>query len=253
MGESFRALCSDFYVNQKLTVKMDLPRSRETVLDLFERVRKQFPAMHGFRRYKDELALESSQADAPHRWMAMRSNSIRTGTVNPMSMEEAYALHTHVLEAAPAYLSISPLDVESMELLYGFDLLASGNHDAIVFDALIPGSPLSALMEIPGATPTDCQPVIGLTIRGSGGAKTDAEVYFEVKTRGPHGQPRDMDAPPEPISIYLILRKFGPFADVKDLPLALASLARHGEDLVENRLVPGLLVPIREAIATGNA
>lgn len=253
MGESFRALCSDFYVNQKVTVKMDLPRSRETVLDLFERVRKQFPAMQGFRRYKDELALESPQSDVPHRWMAMRNNSIRTGTVNPDTLEDAYALHAHVLEAAPSYLSISPLDVESMELLYGFDLMATGNHDAIVFDALIPGSALSALTDIHGATPTDCQPVIGLTM----GARGDFEVYFEVKTRGPHGQGRDPEASSgggaEPISIYLILRKFGPFGDVRDLPAALRTLARHGEELVERRLVPGLLVPIREAIASGNS
>ena len=28
MSDSFRALCSDFYINQKLPVKMDLPRPR---------------------------------------------------------------------------------------------------------------------------------------------------------------------------------------------------------------------------------
>ena len=27
MGESYRALCNDFYVNQKLQVKLDLPKS----------------------------------------------------------------------------------------------------------------------------------------------------------------------------------------------------------------------------------
>ena len=52
MGDSYKALCSDFYINQKLTVKMDLPRSRETVLEFFERVRKQFPQMNQFRRYR---------------------------------------------------------------------------------------------------------------------------------------------------------------------------------------------------------
>ena len=34
MSESYRALCSDFYVNLKLGVKMELPRGRDTVLEL---------------------------------------------------------------------------------------------------------------------------------------------------------------------------------------------------------------------------
>jgi len=57
MSESYKALCSDYYVNLKLQLKLELPRNRETVLDLFERVRKQFSSMSSFRRYKDELAL----------------------------------------------------------------------------------------------------------------------------------------------------------------------------------------------------
>jgi hypothetical protein len=35
MADSYRALCSDFYVNLKLNLKLDLPRERQTVLDLF--------------------------------------------------------------------------------------------------------------------------------------------------------------------------------------------------------------------------
>lgn len=248
MSESYRALCTDFYVNLKVALKMELPRTRETVLDFFERTRRQFTAMNQFRRYRDELALESVQADAPHRWLALRASNIRAGCVNPDALPDAYALHKHVLETSPAYLSVSPLDVEYIELLYGFDLAAHGNHDAIVLDALIPGSPLSAILEIHGATPIDCQPVVGLSL----GERGDTEVYFEVKTRSANQPPREGE-PGEPISIYLTLRKFGPYTDPKELPAALAALAAQGEDLVEHRVVPGLLVPIREAIASGNS
>jgi len=248
MSESYRALCTDFYVNMKLTVKMELPKTRETVLDFFERTRRQFGAMNQFRRYRDELALESPQTDAPHRWLSLRSSTVRSGCVNAPTLEDAYALHRHVLETAPAYLSISPLDVDFVELLYGFDLAAPGNHDAIVLEALIPGSPLSALLEIPGASPIDCQPVVGLSLGGKG----EVEVYFEVKTRSSNHPNRDPEAG-DPISIFLTLRKFGAFADVKELPGAIAELAHHGEELVERRVVPGLLVPIREAIASGNS
>lgn len=248
MSESYRALCSDFYVNLKLAVRMDLPRTRETVLDLFERVRRQFPHMNAFRKYKDELALESPQGEMPHRWLAVRANSVRSGVVNPGDTDEGYALHRHVLDVAPTYMSIPALDVDHVELLYGFDLAASGNHDAIVMDALIPGSPLAALLDIPNTTPVDCQPMVGLSL----GKRGDTEVYFEVKTRNTSGSaPRDPDGP-EPISIYTTIRKFGPFADTKDLPAAFAKLTKIGEDLIEHRVVPGLIVPIREAIASGN-
>lgn len=245
MSESFRALCSDLYVNQKLTVKLDLPKSRETVLEMFERVRRQFPAMNSFRKCRDELALESPQSDAPHRWLAMRSNSLRSGTVNPQTMEEAYALHSAVLKIAPLYLSVSALDVESVELLYGFDLMAPGNHDAIVFDALLAGSPLGSLLAMPGVTAVECQPVIGIQLGNAEGI----EAHFEVKTRGRSSREGE---PFEPISIYLILRKSGPVNTVEDLPGILETLAQHGEELVERRLVPGLLMPIRDAIASGS-
>ncbi len=248
MSESYQALCSDFYVNQKLVLKMELPRTRETILDLFERLRRQFPAMNSFRRFRDEFALESPQTAMPHRWAALKGNHVRSGTVNPPNMAEAYALHQTVLEVAPSYLSISPLDIDHVELLYGFDLAAGGNHDSIVLEALIPGSPLAALLEIPGATPIECQPMIGLSL----GEKQGLEVFFEVRTRPPHGPPRDPEAG-DPISVFLTLRKFGPVNDVKDLPGILGQLAKQGEELVQQRVIPGLLVPIREAIASGNA
>ncbi len=248
MSDSFKALCSDFYVNQKLQVKMDLPRSRETVLDLFERVRKQFPGMSQFRRYRDELALESPHRDGSHQWLAIRNNNVRSGSVNPTSPSDGYSLHTHVLEAAPFYLNISALDIEYVELLYGFDLLAAGNHDAIVFDALFARSPLGSLADIPGSTPADCQPLVGFALPG----RDNVQAHFEVKTHPTgHGGPRDPEAPPEPISVYLTVRRFGVVKDIKDLPEVLRALATRGEELVESRVVPHILTPLREAIHSG--
>ena len=56
----------------------------------------------------------------------------------------------------------------------------------------------------------------------------------------------------DPISVYLTLRKFGAVSDTKELPAILARLAHQGEELVEHRALL-MLVPIREAIASGNA
>ena len=51
MATSYGALCTDFYVNQKLALKMDLPSDRETILHLFDRVKKTVPNMNRFHRY----------------------------------------------------------------------------------------------------------------------------------------------------------------------------------------------------------
>ncbi|MGD9790674.1 MAG: hypothetical protein AB7Q00_12245 [Phycisphaerales bacterium] len=249
-SDSYKALCTDFYVNQKLNVKLELPKTRETVLEFFERIRRQFSHMASFRRFRDELALESPQSDMPHRWLACRAANIRSGCVNPATLAEGYALHKSVLSLAPVYLSVTALDVDYIELMYGFDLAAGGNHDAIVLEALIPGSPLATLLDVPGAMPIDCQPMIGFAL----GRPGDLEVHFEVKTRpSPSSQPKDPADGQDPISVYLTLRKFGPVNDVADLPKIFDKLSGIGEELLETRVVPGLLLPIREAIASGNA
>ena len=248
MSDSFKALCSDFYVNQKLCVKMDLPRSRETVLDMFERVRRQFPHMGLFRRYREELALESAQSDTPHRWLAVRTNNIRSGVVDPVSLEEGYSLHKHVLEVAPYFLNISALDIDYIELLFGFDLAAPGNHDAIVAEALLAGSPLAAALDVPGTNIIDCQPIAGFAY----GQRGELEIHFEIKTRSTSANPQNADSI-EPISVYLTLRRFGAVPDLKDLAMVFTQLCARGEELVESRVVPTLLTRLRDVISSGSA
>jgi hypothetical protein len=249
MVESYRAYCSDSYVNQKLNLKLDLPRGRETVLSMFERLRREYPAMTQFRRAGEELELDTSPDHSPQRWVSIRSSCVRSGVVNPPTLSEGYALHRSLLELTPYFLSISPLDVDYLELLYGFDLAARGNHDAIVADALFDRSPLASLLEIPDAEPSDCQPLIGLRYKGlDRGA--DVEAYFEVKTR-PVPTLAHTDAERDPLSVYLTLRRHGPFADLKHLGEALDVLRVLGETLVHERVVPMLLAPLHDAIGSG--
>ena len=159
MTTSFGALCTDFYVNQKLALKMDLPSDRETILHMFDQVRKAVPAMRSFRRYDGELALESSRKESEYQWLALRRTSIRTGHVNPTDLQSAYAMHKLILELAPYHLTISPLDVDYLELLLGFDLECKSNHDQVVFDALYNQSPVYKLSSVRGGVMTDCQPI----------------------------------------------------------------------------------------------
>lgn len=244
MATSFGALCTDFYVNQKIAVKMDLPSDRETILHLFDRVRSDQPSMKRFKRFTDELSLESSRRDGAYRWLALRANSIRTGHVNPDSLDQAYDLHRLLLRLAPYNLSVSPLDVDYTELMFGFDLEAKANHNEIVYDALYADTPLGQFVDATGGKPTDIQPIFGVTVT----EKCDIQAFFEVKTNTSTSQIRSDKYRTEPISIFLTLRKTGPIDSPDELLENFETLTGHCERLAHDRLVPDLLMPISRAI-----
>jgi len=244
MATSFGALCTDFYVNSKLGLKMDLPTDRDTVLHLFDRVRAEAPAMDRFRRYDDEFALESPRRDGEYQWLALRQRSVRAGHVNPETMDGAFVLHKALLELAPYYLALSPLDVDYFELLLGFDLDCKANHNQIVHEALLQDTPLGALIDAGGHRPIDLQPVLGTALDD----RCRLQAYFEVKTRTSLGQIRADRYRTEPISIFLTIRRMGPIDKVDDLPAWLSELRRDAERLATEKLVPHLLNPISRAI-----
>ena len=144
--EPLAGLCSDYYINQKIALTMDVPEGRESVLDLFGRLKKEFPTLEKLRRYESEYALESADIDGTYSWVALRQTTLRSGTVNPHELDEAYRLHRSVLEIAPYFLSVSPLDLDHLELVFGFDFEADRDRDEIVFEALLADSPLADLV-----------------------------------------------------------------------------------------------------------
>ncbi len=255
MATSYGALCSDFYVNCKLSVKMDLPAERETVLHLFDRVRKSEPSMDRFRRYENELLLESSRRDAEYRYLSMRRTSVRSGHANPQDMADAYRFHRVILDVAPHYLTISPLDIDYVELMFGFDLECEGNHDAVVFEALFADTPMANLMRLPDSVadesqvkPLDVQPVFGAALNASG----DLQAFYEVKTRTRNRRGQATRYQDEPLSIFLTLRKYGPVDHLSDIRAIFDTMKDQAETLATERLVPDLLTPIaRQIISMG--
>ncbi|MEO0512132.1 MAG: hypothetical protein AAF108_04465 [Planctomycetota bacterium] len=251
---SARALVNDAYVNLKLLLKLDVPEQRETLLDLFDRVKRFDKSMDQFKRYEDELALETAPTVQPYRWLAIRQRNIRCGVVNPETPAQATALHRHLLEVAPFYLSISPLDVECVEVLFGLDLAAPGNHDQIVFDALHAGprsGPLAALLDAERVI--DCQPMVGFECRPEDdGPPIEAHVEVKTRSRAPR-RGEDVPGPEpsgstEPISVYLIVRHTSGITDVSTLPAVYDRLVRAGAELLDDRVLPRIIVPLREEI-----
>jgi hypothetical protein len=84
--------------------------------------------------------------------------------------------------------------------------------------------------------------VVGVSLRDG------TEAYFEVKTRAGEARRERTD---EPISVYLTLRRHGPIDELKELSRTFKSLTAHGEELVETRVLPILVNPIRNGIVSG--
>jgi len=274
---SFEAVCNALHVNLRLALKLDLPQDRETVLQLFERLRKECPTLKRLRRFKKELVLESDPIGLPEdgddadgrsgrmggdyggggedaaaigqQWVALRAKDIRAGVLNPRDPEEAYRLHRAVLEIAPYYLSLSPIDLDYVELMYAFDLMSGGNHDLIVHDALFAGSPMAQALDLRAAHVVDCQPHLVAAITPDRSMTAQIEVKTRLHAPMP-GMPRQAADESAPITVFLCLRHHGGMKEVAELPLRLAELAKVGEELIPSRLVPHIINPIRQAIAT---
>ena len=243
-GTHYGTICTDFYVNQKLALKMDLPSSRETLLDMFDRIKKTHPAMSRFRRYEDELALESPEENPEYCWMAIKQTSVRSGWVNPPDVQKAYDLHRLILETSPYFMSISPLDVAYLELVYGFDLEAEDNRNEIVFDALLGDSPLANLVDDEQEMVVDAQPTIGW------GLTLDCahQASVEIKTRMQPAELVTGQYLPEPISVFLTVRYVGVMHDLEELQTVFGTLAGYAERLAEERVIPHVVLPLRETI-----
>ena len=148
----YSSLCDDFYVNMNLSTEMELPASRETVLHFFERVQKTYPTMRNFYcRDRGDFILEEDKDEGNYRWSTIEPRRVCSGYVNPESVDDAMRQHELILDLAPYMLSVSPLDCEALDLLYGFDFTYRGNHNELIAEALGIGPALDRILEVPGS------------------------------------------------------------------------------------------------------
>ena len=148
----YDSLADDMYMNVNLATEMELPGHRETVLHFFECVRKKYPTMRKFHaRDKRDFVLEEDKEQGRYRWVAVEPRRFCSGHVNPQSIEEGLEQHRFLLDLAPALLSMSPLDCEAIDVLFGFDFAFRGNHNSLLAEALGPGPALEGVGDVPGS------------------------------------------------------------------------------------------------------
>ena len=247
MANPFGAFCEDFYVNMRLGSQLNLPHQRETLLHFFERVQKTFPTMSRFRKNDNgELNLEEDRGSESYRWVSLEQKRVSAGHVNPSTVEESLTLHTMLLEHVPHLLGVSNVEIDYLDVLFGFDLGFSGNHDEIIADSLLCDSPLSCLTEEKGAKPVDFQPTV--TVALSEDCRLQARI--DVVTRTNSYQVRTGDYSDDVISVYLILRRYWGDRPRDPMEKMLASMAERAEELCHTHILPKVVKPISAAIAS---
>ncbi len=242
----YSSLCDDFYVNMNLSTEMELPNNRETVLHYFERIQKKYPTMRNFYcREKGDFVLEEDKDRGQYRWATIETRRVCSGQVNPDTVEEALEQHKLTLELAPYMLSVSPLDCEALDLLYGFDFTYRGNHNQLVTEALGLSSAYERLLEVPGSSVIHHEPSITLALDED----CRLQCRLSIETRTNAYQVRTGDYPEEQLSVYLTARQYGSLGPTMTYVAALDQLAKICQEMVDAHVIENVLRPLARAIA----
>ena len=242
----YGSLADDMYMNVNLATEMELPGHRETVLHFFECVRKKFPTMRKVHaRDKRDFVLEEDKEQGRYRWVAVEPRRFCSGHVNPASIEDALDQHRFLLDLAPALLSMSPLDCEAIDVLFGFDFAFRGNHNSLLAEALGPGPALEGLGDVPGSKLINYEP--SLTIAVDEECRTQVRVSTETRTNA--FQVRTGEFAEEQLSVYVTARQYGSLEGGETYVDTVERLAQLAQDVIENCVVEQVLRPLARTIA----
>jgi len=246
-SDSFSSLCDDFYVDMYVNTELELPNERDTVLAFFERIQKQFPTMGCFyRRGNHEYCLEEDRNQGQYRWLSLEADHISSGVVNPSNLDIAYCQHKLVLECMPYMLSVSQLDIDSLDVTFAMDFDCAGNHDEVIAEALLGQSAFNALLELPSAKPIVCSPAMVIAL--SDDCCTQARCSVESKT-SIYEPDRKEEITDEAISLSFTIRRYPSPAEKFDAIKSFEQQCRLAEELMVEKIIPNFVVPLTETIA----
>ncbi len=246
MSASFSNFSDDFFLNVDLQTSLTLPRERETVLHFCETIQKQYGDLTDFyQRDQGAHVLEGDRQAGSYRWVEIDKRRLSCGAFNPDVAEDAYRMHDWILHRSRYFLGISHLDVESLDLVYGFNLDYVGNRDAIVCDALLGGAPLGALAQEDDTTIINFEPSLII----AADPKCAIQARLAVETRSSSFQVRTETYAEEPITVYFTIRSHPQPEEQFDILRSLEAQREVGEDLLTRVVIPLVIRPIASAIA----
>ena len=232
----FGSCSDDFYINLNLNTETELGTSRESVLHYFELMQRKYPSMHNFYCRDSGDAVLEGDKEAGH---------YRSGYVNPENIEGAFDQHAYVLELAPHLLSVSPLDCESLNLMFGFDFTFAGNHNQLIAEALGLPPAFEGVLDRPDTTAITYEPAIQFALADD--CRLQCRMSIEPRTRAYHIRTGEFPSD-EQLSVYITARRFGSlrgetYGDV------LNTLTKHCTQIVDEYVMEQILLPLQTAIA----
>lgn len=244
----FDDIADDVMMNLNLQTTLALPGSRETILHFYEAVQKEFPSMTSFyQRETGEFVLEGDRESGSYSWLELSSHRMAAGSFNPTSVEEGHRLYTWLLERSVYFLGVSDLDIECVDVLFGFNLDYDGNRDALVAEALLEGSPLGNLARTGSAKAIEFEPSMVITL--DEGCYVQGRLSIETHGGGLGVRTGEYEA--EPISIYFTVRRYPRPGKPFRLMELFAKQCSTCEDLTRRLVIPNIINPISTAISSG--
>ncbi|MCH2124394.1 MAG: hypothetical protein MK165_06355 [Pirellulaceae bacterium] len=242
----YDSLSDDHYVNMNLNTEMDLSQSRETVLHFFEQVQKQYPSMRNFyARERGEFVLEEEKDRGNYRWTTVEPRRVCSGFVNPPNYQAAIDQHKMVLELVPYALSLSPMDCESLNLMFGFDYTYRGNHNELVAEALGVIPAFEKMMNIEGGTLICNEPSLQMAFDVD--CRIQCRLSIETRTSAYHI--RTGEYPEEQLSVYFTARRYGSLDPDETFGSAMDRLVELCHELIDGHVVENILLPLQQTIA----
>ncbi|MEM7248420.1 MAG: hypothetical protein AAF533_24010, partial [Acidobacteriota bacterium] len=158
-----------------------------------------------YSRDRGEYVLEEEKEQGHYRWATVDARRVCSGYVNPASAELALEQHALILDVIPFALSVSSLDCESLNLMYGFDFNYRGNHNELIADALGVPSAFESLTEKYSDKAVAYEPHIQFSIDED--CRTQLRVSVETRTSAYHVKTGEF--PQEQLSVYVTARRYG--------------------------------------------
>jgi hypothetical protein len=243
----YSSLCDEFYIHANLNTEMELPSGRETLLHFFEQIKKKYPSLQNFYgRERNEYVLEEDkQQKGSHRWISAEKKRICSGHMNPNEVDEAIEQHAFVMDTIPYTLSVSPLDCESLNLMYGFEFAYRGNHNELLAEALGMTPAMEKMVDIEGAKLVAFDPSIQIALEDD--CRTQCRISVEPRTTAYHV--RTGEYPEEQLSVYLTMRRYGSLNSDETYEAKLRDLHHRAIRILDEYVVESIVEPLRAIIA----
>ncbi len=242
----YEACSDDFYINLNLNTEMELTNNRETVLHFFELFRRRYPMMRNFYcRDQGENVLEEDKESGRYRWATVEKKRICSGSVNPDTLESTIEQHATFLELAPAALAISPLDCESLNLMFGFDFTYRGNHNRLISEALGLPPAFEGVLDDARTSAIAYEPSIQFALDEN--CCIQCRLSVESRTTAYHV--RSGEFPEDQLSVYVTARRFGSLDDGESHVDVLNELMEVCVNTLDHYVVDQVLLPLQQTIA----